>query len=535
MGEVLYNGIELPADWPPRDTNLDSAQPQRVPYLEQPPQVVPIDLGRQLFVDDFLVDAGGTTMTRAFHQPAKHPANPVFFPQSPEELDPAYPPCAVAKCGGVWFDAQDGRFKMWYMTGYLGHLAYATSLDGVHWERPSLDVVPGTNLCLPHDLHPDSGSVVIDHDTPDPATRFKMLLREPNPPGKGTFPGLLLTSPDGIHWSRPLPTGNMDDRSTLFYNPFRKRWVQSIRAWHPVAWRCRHYWEHPEFLASGAWRDGEPLPWCRADSMDHGVDCYPELYNLDAIAYESILLGFHQILRGPPNHVGEACGLPKLTELTVGYSRDGFHWHRPDRRSFLAARREPGSWEYGYVESSAGMCHVVGDELWFYYSAYAGDPRRVGGTWYVNGMYANGAVGLAKLRRDGFASMQARFPGATLQTRPVRFTGRRLFVNANTAGATLAVEVTGLDGKAVPGLAFADCAGFLGNSTCAEVRWRQDDLAAVRDQPVRLRFRLDRGELYAFWVTDAPGGASGGYVGAGGPGFAGPRDTVGKVRATRPA
>jgi hypothetical protein len=34
----------------------------------------------------------------------------------------------------------------------------------------------------------------------------------------------------------------------------------------------------------------------------------------------------------------------------------------------------------------------------------------------------------------------------------------------------------------------------------------------------------DRGELYAFWVTDSAAGASGGYVGAGGPGFAGPTD-----------
>ena len=255
--------------------------------------------------------------------------------------------------------------------------------------------------------------------------------------------------------------------------------------------------------------------------MDEGVDCYPELYNLDAIAYESVLLGFHQILKGPPNHIGEKVGLPKLTELTVGYSLDGFHWHRPDRRAFIGARREPGSWEYGYVESSAGMCHVVGDELWFYYSAYAGDPNRVGGTWYLNGTYANGAVGLAKLRRDGFASMRSRFPGATLLTRPLRFSGSRLFVNANTAGSEFRAEVVGPDGKAIAGFGAAECLPFLGNSTCAEVRWRAADLSQVQGQAVRFRFQQDRGELYAFWVTASPGGASGGYVGAGGPGFVG--------------
>lgn len=529
MSETLYNGIVLPDEWPPRTTDLRSSQPQRVPYLEAPPAVVPIDVGRQLFVDDFLVDAGGTTMTRAFHQPVKYPCNPVHFPQSAEELDPAYPACAVAKCGGVWFDGRDQRFKMWYMTGYLGQMAYATSTDGIHWERPALDVVPGTNLCLPRELHPDSGSVVIDYETSDPAARFKMLVREPNPPGKPTFPGLLMTSPDGIHWGAPQPTGIMDDRSTLFYNPFRRKWVQSIRAWHPTAWRSRYYWEDDDFLRSGVWAPGQPLHWTRADCMDVGVDCYPELYNLDAIAYESVLLGFHQILKGPPNHIGEKAGLPKLTELTVGTSRDGFHWHRPDRTSFIGARREPGSWEYGYVESSAGMCHVVGDELWFFYSAYAGDPNRVGGTWYVNGMYANGAVGLAKLRRDGFASMRPRFPGAALLTRPVRFSGRRLFVNANTAGSTLRAEVIGADGKPIAGFSAADCLPFLGNRTCVEIRWSAADLGTLRGQPVRFRFVGDRGDLYAFWVTDSVRGASGGYVGAGGPGFNGPTDTVGSA------
>jgi len=517
MPETLPNGIQLPGEWPPRDVDLSSDQPQQVPYLVCPPAVIPIDVGRQLLVDDFLVDTAGTTMARVFHQPVKYPCNPVLFPQSAEELDPAYPPCAVAKCGGVWFDPADQRFKMWYMTGYLGHLAYAESADGTVWTRPALDIVPGTNLVLPRELHPDSGRVVLD---PFPTIPSRMDAAAPRAqPGAADLSRWLMTSPDGLHWSEPRPTGDMDDRSTLWYDPFRRKWVQSIRHWDRVARRCRLYWEHDEFFASGVWQRGEPLPWQRADGFDRGVDAYPELYNLDAIAYESLLLGFHQILKGPPNHIGERAGLPKLTELCVSFSRDGFHWHRPERSPFIAARREPGSWEYGYVESSAGMCTIVGDELWIYYSAYAGDPNRVGGTWYVNGTYANGAVGLAKLRRDGFASMQARFQDSTLQTRPVSFTGDRLFVNANTAGAELRVAVLGDDGQPWPGFGMRDCISFLGNSTCAEVGWKEARLGNLAGRPVRFRIQMDRGDVYAFWVTKSDAGASHGYVGAGGPGL----------------
>jgi hypothetical protein len=64
--EKLYNGIELPDQWPPRFLDPASAEPMEVPYLQKPPKVIPIDVGRQLFVDDFLIEK--TTLKRSFHQ-----------------------------------------------------------------------------------------------------------------------------------------------------------------------------------------------------------------------------------------------------------------------------------------------------------------------------------------------------------------------------------------------------------------------------------------------------------------------------------
>lgn len=530
MSQTLHNGIVLPDQWPPRDVDLRSWQPMRVPYLESPPAVIPIHSGRQLLMDDFLIQ--DTNMTRVFHQPVKHPCNPLMFPQGPEERHPDYPPCAVAKCGGVWHDDHDGYFKMWYMAGYAGAMGFARSTDGVRWERPELDVVPGTNLCLPRELHPDSGSVWIDWETDNPAARYKMLLREPNNRARlraasrrGDAPGLMMISQDGIHWTEPVETGPMGDRSTMFRNPFRNCWVQSIRS-SCSRGRSRHYWEHPDFLQSGRWEAGQPLPWTSADCFDQAGHSLPQLYTLDAVAYESLLLGIFQILKGPPNQIGAQRGEPKLTELVLATSRDGFHWHRPDRRAFIGARREPGSWEFGYVEASGGLCLIVGDEVWIYYSAYGGDPGRRDESGLKSGMYGNGAVGLAKLRRDGFASMEPRFAGGFLQTRPVTFTGDRLFVNANTAGAELRVAVTGADGEPLPACAAEQCVPWVGNSTCAEIRWHTSQaLSTVAGQPVRFQFHLDRGELYSFWVTGSPTGASGGYVAAGGPGLKGGRDT----------
>src|SRR5262245_33576565 len=74
-GETLYNGIVLPREWPPRladfPTSADRA-PVDPPYLRSPPAVIPIDVGRQLFVDDFLI--AETTLQRTFYLPQYHPA-----------------------------------------------------------------------------------------------------------------------------------------------------------------------------------------------------------------------------------------------------------------------------------------------------------------------------------------------------------------------------------------------------------------------------------------------------------------------------
>lgn len=59
-GELLYNGIRLPLVWPPKIKDVP-AEPITPVYLTSPPAVIPIDVGRQLFVDDFLIEK--TTLT----------------------------------------------------------------------------------------------------------------------------------------------------------------------------------------------------------------------------------------------------------------------------------------------------------------------------------------------------------------------------------------------------------------------------------------------------------------------------------------
>lgn len=533
MTDSLYNGIVLPDPWPPRPEAFAFDAPVTPPYLVTPPEVIPIDVGRQLFVDDFLIE--NTTLQRRFHLPRWHPRTPVLAPETPWEREGEEGKArafAAPFSDGVWYDPQDQTIKMWYAAGRHG-VYYATSRNGLDWRRPDVGGPrTGTN-CVAAD-HRDSTVVWLDLEETDPARRFKMSAYQAGQCLRIYF------SPDGIHWpskgEEQVVTGKSGDRATIFYNPFRKVWVYSIRSQLTQAMtnqvfatqidaRVRFYGEQRE-MTSHAWGAVDELSrWTCADRHDRvrPLEYHfprPDLYNLDGVAYESVMLGLFTVHAALAD---TSTGRPKQNYVTLGYSRDGFHWHRPDRRAFLGLSEDPKAWNYGNVQSAGGGCLVVGDELYFYCSG-----RNSGGIAPDPG--DGGRTGLAVLRRDGFASMDADEAGGVLITRPLTFKGSRLFVNARVRGGELRVDVLDEQDRAVPGFSLDNCTPCRDSGTLLPITWRGGaDLASLRGQPVRLRFHLTSGRLYSFWVSPDDSGASHGYVAAGGPGFTSNKDTEGRA------
>ena len=518
--EVLYNGITLARPWPPRRARLSSA-PERPPYLASPPDVINIDVGRQLFVDDFLIEE--SSLHREFHKAEYHAANPLLTPEQPWEIDDPYAtmtrtapsPAAMVFSDGVFFDPADRLFKMWYMAGYQQHTALATSTDGITWSRRAANVIPGTNVVRKH--RRDSSTVWLDLDDRDASARFKMAWTAM----EGNAHLHLSTSPDGINWRDRGDAGPAGDRSTCFFNPFRKRWCFSLRDNDSQLNRIRRYYESPEFLAT-RWAPHQPVPWVAADSLDavrEGGNVPAELYNLDAVAYESVMLGVFAIFRG------ESSNREKPNDLCVGFSRDGFHWSRPSRDAFIGVSERQGDWNWANVQSAGGVCLVVGDRLHFYVSGRAGVPG--------SSLPGRCSTGLATLRRDGFASLTDLWPArltrpitrhaAAVITRPVRFSGAHCFVNAAIAGS-LRVELLDREGKSIPGFTADRCEPITGDQTKHAIRWGGVSIASLAGTTVRFKFVLDRTRLFAFWVSPSARGESRGYLGAGGPGYPGSID-----------
>jgi hypothetical protein len=103
-------------------------------------------------------------------------------------------------------------------------------------------------------------------------------------------------------------------------------------------------------------------------------------------------------------------------------------------------------------------------------------------------------------------------------------------VNADAHAGELRVEVLDEAGKVMPAFSQANCIPVCADKTLQAVQWKDGkDLSALAGRPVKLRFHLKDSRLYAFWVSPDASGASHGYVAAGGPGFTGTTDTVGKA------
>ena len=511
-----YNGIVEPAVFPPKGMHKpESYEPLPVPYLRKPPKVIDISIGRQLFVDDFLIDK--SDFIRQYHQPRRHPGNPIFYPETELECGrDGHAPMAAPFSDGVFYDGKEQKFKMWYHAGWFDGTAYAESEDGLHWERPQLGEGDG-NRCIP--VRPGimrDGCAVVLNRYYEEERPYKMFLFVR--PGEGE----IWDSADGRAWNRIGPTGPIGDRSTVFYNPFRKKWVYSMRTDFGPNYRgvrARSYQEADTF-EEGAALD-HPVYWARADRYDPiepTIGDKPTLYNLDAIAYESIMLGAFSIFLGPENDVSVKTGIPKHTELHLAYSRDGFHWSRPEKRTpFLAPNRaDPDSWERGYIHSNNGICIIHGDELWFYYTAFRGDSTKIFEHGHASGMYANASMGLAVLRRDGFASLNAYGYTGHMTTRPLWFSGEYLFVNADFHTGGMRVAVLDENGDVIPGYGFDDCVRYTGDSTCARITWNgHSDLAQLSETVIRLQFEGTNGALYAFWITDDAAGKSHGCLAGG--------------------
>ena len=504
---------------------------------------VNIDTGRQLFVDDALIETTGGVV-RHWNKPTKID-EPLVWPgggaapktgkfATPD--DPVNLTCATD--GGLWWDPTRRKFRLWYQADWLGDVCYAESDDGLSWEYPDLGIVPGTNRLFDDGVALDSWSVMPNYVAANPYADWKLHISSP-----GDFTDdRLWESGDGIHFNAIGVAGLSGDRTTSYYDPFRGEWVFSLRDYRENTGRCRRYFASRDF-GGARWRwpkrpDGRDFvqPEGCADApapeewleIPDGIASRRQLYSFNAVAYESVMLGVMEILSNTACDNGDCSkrGLPKQTGLHFCFSRDGKSYEPREEPDIATEGWGSGKWDTGYLSCTGGICVIKDERLWFYYSGLRGDPSRLASdkAWHRNGMYSSGSIGAATLRRDGFAGMVAD-GDSEIVTKPLVFDGGHLFVNAECRFGFVGAEILGDDGKALSGFTSADGTPFAtSDSTKTELRFKGGDLSSLSGRPVRIRFRLNCATLYSFWVSPSERGESRGYVAAGGPAYPGLKD-----------
>lgn len=502
---------------------------------------------KQVFLDDLVIESA-ENITRTWHQPSKADKSPLIKTDQPWE-NVAYFSCNTWQ---VIRDPQDGLFKCWYsdwnkpeiksdetaMGQSVLNLLYAESDDGLEWRKPALGIhqIEGrdTNIVVPNAYDP--GLLLDPHET-DPNKRFKMLCTQ-FLPGAGDCEAVLaVTSGDGIRWTRTKDApslgrqgSRLDDVIIIHYDPFSRVYIMNTRhydmyavkrnlkspvlnhwtpVYYPLDWRRlnkRRIWqaESADFIH---W--SEPYPILCPEDGEDGLD--ETFYGLCQFSAGSVTIGFLNIMHYVSNTM----------DVRLVYSRDGKNWQHLNKRQPFLPPSGKETWDQFMVTMPSKPIEV-GDELYIYHGGAnnhhdwwcTGAREGVKAPEATDISKVNYGLGLAKLRLDGFASLDAgcERPGILI-TRPLISDGTKLVVNARCKNeGSIAAEIVDVNDEVIPDFGRQECDVFTGDDVRHVFSWKgKTDIPvfsterAKYPEPERERFRKVRlymanTELYAFTI-----------------------------------
>lgn len=507
----------------------DEAAPTRGQYVYE------LSTHRQHFVDDYLV-AETHGLHKRLHQPVKHVGNPILEGEGDEGE-------YIVLHGSVIWDADDELHKIWYMA--RGGYRYATSRDGLHWEKPDLGIFPDggrPNNVVFRGPFPEAYvarhvgvqgiSVILDSQCEDPQERYKLFtfcVAFPGAPPaierECAYGYYTATSPDGLHWqcrrdavlTKERDDPLMSDCNTCAYDPLGKRFMAFTKRHvlrgdgigdQDTIQRARGLSFSPDFRQ---W--SRPVTCLMPDDGD-ARDL--NMYRQTGWVYEGMYLGLIECYYS--SHKNRT--MPMCRDVQLVSSRDGEHWFRAGGRETFLPIGGGGAWDAYMLDTPSNGPFLKGDELWFYYGGRRKHHNYLEGVFKAEDDEERAAIGLAVLRRDGFVSYDTGPGAGTLLTKPFRFEqARTLHLNADTAKGQVQVEVVSVCedediakrstlrdwaiqyGEAHPEFGTTDSVPCGADDTDHRVVWcRGQDLSRLAGRMVALRFHLTDASLFSWWI-----------------------------------
>jgi len=133
-------------------------------------------------------------------------------------------------------------------------------------------------------------------------------------------------------------------------------------------------------------------------------------------------------------------------------------------------------------------------------------PARLGDSRPGNMETRDIVIGPARLRLDGFVSLETTNDESMLTTKPFKFAGDHLRINTDARDGELAVEILEYDNKyhsidvtPIKGFTRSECIPFKGDKIRHTIAWKQGSkLDSLKGKTIKLKFYLRHAKLYSF-------------------------------------
>ena len=472
----------------------------------------------------------GDYRENASYEP-NHPGVPVVEngpPGTCDSMEIVFP--SIARVGDelrIWYMARgssdaDAGDNEWGGGGAIDQqrrYAYATSKDGVEWEKPDLGLVEYNGSKHNNLVDVDGGnawSVVYDPDDEDPEKRFKMI-------SMGEAMRLRVHySADGLTWTDGRIVGHGIEPAGP---PFKFNgcwyvngqggpgpWNKTIP--HPVdgaskremlTWASYDFetWTHaavPSFRRDP--QPPRPIPdfeWHRGEQVHQGAHLWDR---------GNVIVAFYGMYHNDTND-----RLFATMDLGLLVSHDAMHFREPvpdfkivpcfEERALLnpAFGDGPKLLQAGYAN--------IGERTLHFYSTWEYPMRgmvRIA-TWPVDRLGFFSAVSKPVFQGEGYRDVAVEPHVISCPLRPDK-ADAGIWLNVDRLGdySQLSVELLDIGFNPIPGYSGQDCILVAESGFRQRVAWKQGATIGHFDQPVRLRvnwegIRPEDAQLYAAYIA----------------------------------
>lgn len=454
----------------------------------------PLDIAskRELFVDDFLIDAmEGTQLVMGVPE---HKGTALFFDEAWEGR----------YCGYVTVFWDDGQrlYRMYYRglpeAGKDGSqnevTCYAESSDGILWNKPKLKLFTVRNS--------SENNVVLAGHAPYSHNFSPFLNIRPGAPAEERYLALAGTSStglsgfaseDGFRWHKTeeamITEGAFDSQNVAFWSESESCYVCYFRSWSEGDYKGYRWVSRctsPDFRH-----------WSAPVVMDAGDRPPEELYTNQTLAYYraphiyvSLAARFMPGRRVVSEEAARKLGIEEgyykdCSDNVLITSRGGNHYTRTFMEGFIRPGIGLENWTSRTNYPAWGIVPTGETEMSFYIQHNYGQPTA--------------RLDRYSMRPDGFVSLRAGYDGGSMTTKPLLFTGTALYMNFSTSAAgSIRVALLHEDGSAIDGYGLDDCPEIIGNMVDQPIAWQdKEDIRALAGTPIRLHLVMKDADLYA--------------------------------------